>query len=490
MSEPDPRLAAVLEGTDLLQRLAEPEFSIDNSTVEAMAAFNRGDYSVALKACAVILSHDPRNWLGWYGAGVSAARLREHTIAIDLLTYALAMEPKPAPAAAAEVEAQLRYNLGRILQIEGYLHVALRHYERSVELDPRQCSTWGNLGNLWLELGKPFKAMRCYGRAVALEPGSPVARFNRAFAALVCGDFAQGLADHEARWESAEHLSRHARPDITTPRWDGSTTPDTVLVHAEQGRGDQIQMMRYLPTVERRVGHLIVETFPELISLCAHSFPGLDFITHVEPHDPATIPPHDAHVPIMSLMYVLGERLEAVRGDPYLVPPPGGPLLPPAAGLRVGIAWAGSPLHMDDRKRSTNLADWAPLLRIPGVSWVSLQVGEQEDDGLVSVSVPIQRSRDLGIATFADAASVISQLDLVICVDTATAHLAGALGVPVWILLPVSPDWRWQLEREDSPWYASARLFRATKPFQWQDVMKRLASALRNLIIERERVAA
>lgn len=469
----------------------------------AIGAYKAGQFDTTTRKAAQMLEAEPTNWLAWHIAAISAARLHENRVAIDLFNMALETMPRPNVANTITKESDIRYNLGRVLQLEGFTREALRHYDRCVELDPTHGSAWGNMGNAWLELGKPYRAIQCYNRALQTHAPSANAKFNRAFASLVQGDLERGLDDYEARWGMVEHLDKCARPDITSPTWDGEPTTGTLYLHAEQGRGDQLMIARYIPAVQRRVGRLILEMLPELCDLFAHNFPGLEI--HPRPDDkdrsPDLIPPHDVNLPTMSLLYTLKERRATISGKPYLTAPAVQVLPDKAPGeFRAGIAWAGSRLFPDDRKRSTELRAWLPVLRVPGVSWYSLQIGDREAEGLAQVpDIPIvSASTWRGVdasATSADvpfghSAAMFTELDLIISVDTATLHLAGALGVPTWALLPPAPDWRWFLDDTTTPWYDSLRLFRAKKPMQWDEVIRRVRGSLIAEVNARKAMAA
>lgn len=474
---------------------------MDRATLQkvigAFEAYYRGEFHKTTRAAAEVLTDDLDNWLGWYIAGASAARINEHGEAIWMLERALATMPKPVPKESENLESLIRYNLGRLYQLNGDIHRAVTHYRRSLELNDSQPSAWSNLGNAYLELNQPLDAMRAHRRAVKCSPTSAQAKYNRAFPSLVMGDWATGLDDYEARWEMIEHLDKFSRPDITTRLWDGVPTYETLYLHAEQGRGDQLMIFRYLPRLQGMVGHLIVETFDEFVPLLRASFPGIEVVTRndvvkswlndgaMRTEQAPPPPTHDVNLPTMSLLYTLGERVGLLDGRPYLTAPTSGPELPPTDQLRVGISWAGSAAFLDDRKRSTCIEQWAPVFAIPGIEWVSLLVGDREAE-LKAAPVPVLRSAAIGVQDFADSAYVMRQCDLVITVDTATVHLAGALGVPTWLLLPPVPDWRWLLEREDTPWYDSVRLFRQRKAASWDDVLLRVAKALRAHLANRQ----
>jgi hypothetical protein len=282
--------------------------------------------------------------------------------------------------------------------------------------------------------------------------------------------------------EQCKDLAR--TPQFPTPPWDGSPLDGrTILVHAEQGLGDTMQFLRYVPLVRRRGGRVILVCQPPLMRLLSR-VPGIErLVAWGEP-----LPEYDVQVPLMSLPGLFGTTLETVPAEvPYLDAEPAlveawRHRLGSYAGFQVGIVWQGNPRFRFDRLRSIPLAQFAPLARVPGVHLLSLQKGPGRDQlAALPGSFPVT---DLGhqldetTGAFLDTAAVMKNLDLVITSDTVAAHLAGALGVPVWVALHDVPDWRWLLDREDSPWYPTMRLFRQTRPGQWEEVFERIAAAL------------
>jgi ADP-heptose:LPS heptosyltransferase len=266
------------------------------------------------------------------------------------------------------------------------------------------------------------------------------------------------------------------------PLWNGEDLAGrTVLLHGEQGYGDTIQGLRYVPLVAARGGRVVLEV-PAPLARVAASVSGVaEFVTAGQ-----ALPRFDLVCPMLSLPRALGTTLETIPADlPYLAPPAeavaqwrerlGGP------GLRIGIAWAGSALHRSDAQRSIEIETLAPLLKTKGVRWFSLQVGERAAD---LARLPAGLITDLAprLSDFADTAAALANLDLLISVDTAVVHLAGALARPAWVMLRARPDWRWMLEREDTPWYPSLRLFRQRERGDWDEVVARVRAALENLI--------
>ncbi|MCC3407550.1 MAG: tetratricopeptide repeat protein [Microcoleus sp. PH2017_10_PVI_O_A] len=396
--------------------------------------------------------------------------------ALDLYRRALEIQPHSWEA---------YNNLATVLQEQGNLEEALEYYHKALELLPDFVEAINNLGRTFLEKGAVEDAIACYRRAISLSPDHASAHLNLSLALLLAGDLENGLAEYEWRWQIKEFKTGHSclltAPGNTLsareyrPLWDGSNLQGkTVLLHAEQGLGDSLQFIRYVEIVKNRGGRVIVDCYPQLRRLFA-MIDGIDLlIVRGEP-----LPEFDVQVPMLSLPYVLGTRLSTIPATAaYLAPPADAEFgLLPDRNLKVGIVWAGNPKHRKNMQRSCGLSQFLPLLDVSGVTFYSLQKEVLEADRALLNGTPIV---DLSphFGDLADTAAAIAKLDLVITVDTAVAHLAGALGKPVWILLAFSPDWRWLLEREDSPWYPSARLFRQRERGDWEPVFQRVAEAL------------
>jgi len=309
----------------------------------------------------------------------------------------------------------------------------------------------------------------------------PDGHWNLALALLVQGHFPEGWEEYEWRWKTKGLLS--PRQLLPQPLWDGRPLAGrAILLHAEQGLGDTIQFIRYLPLVAQRGGRVIVECQPELQRLVQAMTPDIPVLARGQP-----LPDFAFQCPLLSLPKALGTTLATIPATvPYLhadaqnVQMWRDRLAGHGSALKVGLIWAGNPHHKNDRNRSVKLASLAPLAQVPGVQFYSLQKGA----AAAQAKTPppgmdlIDRTDDL--QDFADTAAMIANLDLVIAVDTSVVHLAGALAKPVWTLLPYCPDWRWLLKRQDSPWYPTMRLFRQPEIGDWDSVIQQLAAALAN----------
>ena len=354
-----------------------------------------------------------------------------------------------------------------------------------------------NRGNALLRLGRCIEAEAAHQSALNRDPHHPGVRYNLALTQLRLGDFANGWRNYEIRWQFREV---HPRPRIfSQPRWQGEplAAPASLLIYSEQGLGDTIQFLRYLPLVAERSPntHLILEVQPLLVRLLApyatslqSAVSGLtvEILSHGQP-----LPPFTHHVPLLSLPAIFQTTLETIppaslESKPYLQADPqliqqraeelsalGGHSHP-----KIGLNWAGNPNYGSDHERSTTLTIFLPLLAVPQICWVSLQHGPPSRQ-IPQLPPHLQlhdassQDRDL-----ADTAALIANLDLVITTDTAIAHLAGALGKPLWLLLPWQSDWRWMQDRPTTPWYPQARLFRQSSPHNWPELVEHLSNEL------------
>jgi len=335
---------------------------------------------------------------------------------------------------------------------------------------------------LRLERGRKLDdALTCQRQAVGAAPRMSLMHLELGRLLLRRGDFRAGLSEFETHWRLKGRFN--GLPRFHIPLWDGTPLRrGRILLIADQGAGDAIQFVRYVPMVARLCNEVVLASPPALASLFARAKGVTRIVTRYE--DARS---NDVFCPLSRLPFVLGTTLETVPADvPYLAVESKTRAgwkarldsKIPAGTLRVGIASAGNPTHPQDGRRSTRFAEWRPVLDAPGIGLVSLQKAIPARDRRHFAS----EDRVIGLGTalsdFADTAALVQNLDLVISVDTGVAHLAGALGRPVWLLLPWVPDWRWLLDRDDSPWYPTMRLFRQDEPECWQGVMRRIAAAL------------
>jgi tetratricopeptide (TPR) repeat protein len=362
------------------------------------------------------------------------------------------------------------------------LDEAVRDLRRGVELDPKFAEAHSSLGAALSVQGDLDGALAEYEESIRLNPNYAEAHWNRSLVWLLRGDFARGWEAYAWRWRQERGVDR--LEPLDRPAWDGLPLDGkTILLRSEQGLGDTLQFIRYAPVLRGMGARVLVQPQNVLLPLLSRC-PGIDqLVAHGAP-----LPPFDVHAPLLNLPFLLQTTLETVPADvPYLFADPAlverwRLELAPVRGFRVGIAWQGNPAHLWDRQRSVPLAAFEPLARVPGVRLLSLQKGTgTEQLAEVAGRFPVLAlggTLDGAAGAFMDTAAVLRNLDLLVTSDTAIAHLAGGLGVPVWVALSASPDWRWMLEREDSPWYPTMRLFRQKELGQWADIFGVMAAEL------------
>ncbi|HJO74212.1 MAG TPA: tetratricopeptide repeat protein [Rhodospirillales bacterium] len=368
-------------------------------------------------------------------------------------------------------------NLGNVLRALGRLDVAAASHRRAVELTPESADSHYNLGLALRDLGDTDEALQCFAKTLELTPDHPGSHWDRSLALLQKGDLKGGFEEYEWRWKQTSNPPR----GFQQPEWDGAELKGkTILLHQEQGFGDMIQFARYIPMVKERGGTIIVEAQPQLSRL----FSTIDGVGQVVNRG-SDLPKFDVYAPMMSLARIFGTTLDTVPAAvPYLKPPDQHAQQLPATmskKLKVGIAWAGRPTHKNDANRSCSFSHFTELMGLADITFYSLQIGPSVGDIAAQGCEAFVTELGSKMNDFADTAAVVQQLDLVITVDTAVAHLAGALGKPVWVAAPYPGDWRWMLEREDSPWYPTLRLFRQPAPGDWKTVFENLRRSLTEL---------
>lgn len=370
-------------------------------------------------------------------------------------------------------------NLGVAYKESGKIEEAIESSGKSLSLNPNNAVAYNNLGIAYQAQGNLHDALECFEHALLLKPEFAEAHWNLAIALLLSGNYERGWVEYEWGFAAKQRIARKT----DKPLWDGSPLDGkTILIRSEQGLGDTIQFARFLPAVKTVGGKVILECQEPLINLLKNC--GADqVVARPEPDGDPKIP-FDVWFPLMSLPGRFKVKLDAVSSKmPFLYPDPSlqskwQSHFDGETRLKVGIVWAGSATHQDDRNRSCRLSDFAPLMKVKGIAWYSLQKGE--------VASEIERlASDVGIVSlgnelldFSDTAAAINNLDLVIAVDTSVVHLAGAMGKTVWTLLQFAPDWRWLQERSDTPWYPSMRLYRQKCAGEWKSVFDEAVKAL------------
>ncbi len=367
---------------------------------------------------------------------------------------------------------EVRNNLGVALQECDRWSEALEAFTRALELDPQYLLALANAGHALIQLGRPEEALPPLRSAVALQPGYADAHWLLSHALLVTGKWPEGWDEYEWRWHRMKAAQyHHGRAER---RWKGEDLEGkTILLYAEQGMGDAVQFIRYAPLVEARGATVAVECRAELVPLLQEA-EGVS-VVHARG---GSEPRYDVACPLLSLPSMFRTTLETIPASvPYLrageqrVALWRQKLEPFRDKVCAGLVWAGNAGHANDRKRSVPFEYLGPLASVPGVQFFSVQKGSAGDPRcMVADGFPLIDWTG-GLQDFADTAALISELDLVITVDTAVAHVAGALGVEVWMLVPSVPDWRWLLDRSDSPWYPSMQLFRQPSSGGWHVVV-------------------
>jgi tetratricopeptide (TPR) repeat protein len=428
-------------------------------------------FDEALESYDASLEATPHSLEVLCNRALTLIELRKLPRALESIDRALAIDDAYLPA---------WLNRGRVLHRMHHYEDALACQDRALELDPDNLHARYHRGSVLRALMRHDEALVEFDRVLEREPQHIITHFTKSFVYLQMGDLARGWPEYEWRWRE-QQVGDHERK-FAQPLWLGkeSIQDRTILLHAEQGLGDTLQFCRYVKQVKARGARVILEAQQPLKTLLAH-VEGVDQV--VAYGDP--LPPFDTHCPLLSLPLVFGTTLETIPAYvPYVQADPERVAhweerLGTRTRPRIGIAWSGNPNHLDDHNRSIALSEL--LAELSGeVEWVSIQkFVRAEEQTLLATSGVRHFGEELG--DFSDTAALVQCLDCVVSVDTSVAHLAGALGRPLWVMLPHLPDWRWLLDRDDNPWYPSARLFRQTRPGAWSDVFERMRDALRSL---------
>ena len=468
--------------------------------------YDEGAYAAAAVCCRKALALRPTYAKAWCNLGNALQMMGGAREATGCYERTLALDPKTVAARHnlgnawmarrnyAQAEACFRetltmdaeraehYNsLGNALFQQRRNEEAEACYRKALEMVPDYAAVHTNLANVLMRQSSRAEMIRHYERALELDSKSAGGHYNLALAYLRQGRYAEGWPAHEWRWDFRELRLR--RRHFAAPQWRGEKlNGETILLHAEQGLGDTLQFVRYAPLVAERGGRVVLEVPPRLVRLL-QGLPGVSRVVgRGEP-----LGDFAWHCPLMSLPLAFGTTVDTIpRRVPYVRADEEEVRAArqrwTGTGLRVGIAWAGNPQYRSDEQRSMPLLALLPLAGVPGITWFSLQMGTAcgqmrtvgERFPLIDAS---STSRDL-----AETAALVATLDLVITVDTAMAHLAGAMGVPLWVVLPHLADWRWMEERADCPWYPAARLFRQPAPGDWASAVERMRGELERWI--------
>jgi tetratricopeptide (TPR) repeat protein len=485
--------------------------AVDPNHAEALTRragplFELHRYEEALASCDRAIAIDPANAMPYYNRGVVLGELGRAAEAAASYQRAVAIWPNYIEAL---------FNLSNTLEQLGRLDEALAAADRCVALAPSHYRAWNNRGNVLLKLGRYADAMASYDRVFAINPDygeayynrgnallelarikeafehyqkaatlntvHPDIPFNEGLARMLLGDLRQGFKRYEGRFYKTEHAPQIRK--FKQRQWTGfDIAGKRILLHDEQGLGDAIHFARYVPLVAQRGAEVILQVQAPLTTLLA-SIKGVSRV--YERGD--RLPAFDVHQYLMSLAAVFETELDTIPADvPYIAVPADRiekwrKRLPSRKGLRVGLVWSGNPAFAGDAARSIGLLRLAPLLSVPGVQFVSLHREVRADDAPILQRFPDVAHFGAELTDFTDTAAVVADLDLVIGSDTAVIHLAGALAKPVWLLTKFSPDWRWMLDRQDNPWYPTAKLYRQPRLGDWESVVERVRQDLSEL---------
>jgi tetratricopeptide (TPR) repeat protein len=421
-----------------------------------------------------ILQVAPDHPYALHNLGAIACHYKRYAMAVPLVKRAI--EVHPTDAGFYNTLAVAFFALGR----EAESHELCK---TGLHLDPNLADTHANLGICYADQGNLGASIAAFEKAIVLDPNHANAHDGLGLSLLMSGQLQRGWREQEWRWRKTV-FEKHRFPDA--PHWTGGDIAGrTILLYVEQGYGDILQFCRYAPLLAQRGAKVLLEVIPDLFGLLK-TLEGVSGLVMAGSQPP----PFDLACALMSVPLWYGTTLETIPvGVPYLHAEPNRVeewkrFFETDHNFRVGIAWAGRPTHANDHNRSATLASFAPLLQTSGVTFYSLQ---KEVGNHPAAAVPVgMKLIDLGprLADFKVTAAVISNLDLVISVDTAIVHLAGAMGRPVWNLLARCPDWRWMMKRSDTPWYPTMRLFRQKNRRDWATQMSEVAQALNALVAQ------
>jgi tetratricopeptide (TPR) repeat protein len=457
-----------------------------NRTKEALASFDR---AIALAPPDMAVGSGGRSPEAIRRALVAdpysiAARNNRGTLLIELKRYEEAVVALNEAIARAPNYADAYGNRGVALAELGRYDEAFADYDTALRLTPHLADPHANRGNAFLALNRMDEALLGYEAALAIDPEHADANFNTGVTRLCLGDFGRAWKHYEYRWYRKKNPV--PKPDFPQPLWRGEDVQGkTVLLCGEQGMGDVIQFVRYAPMVAARGAKVFLRVHPALTALLATVDGVAEVIAETAP-----LPDFDFYCPLMCLPQAFDTRLETIpAGVPYIraytsLADKWRERLPDRGRLRVGICWAGSGAHANNRRRSMTLEYFADILAVPNVDFISVQKDvAAADEPILDRYGVVKIGQDF--ADFADTAAVMTMLDLIISVDTSVAHLAGALGKATAVLIPFSPDWRWMLDRADTPWYPTMRLFRQPAIDDWTSPIDQLRRELAGVAARR-----
>jgi hypothetical protein len=439
---------------------------------QAISAAAAEDFQRAVPLYDQAIALDPARAEAYYKRGNALKNLGRLEAAIASFDQAIALDPGYAHAYC---------NRGVAQHALGLTSAALSSYDRAIALDNADARAHYNRALLMQDCSRWEEALASYDRAISIDPGFADAQYNRSLALLFTGDFGNGWRAFEWRWNNALRLAIGEQRQFAQPLWLGeeSIAGKRLLLYSEGGLGDTLQFCRYATLCAAQGATVLLEVQSPLLGLLA----GLDGVAQVFATGGA-LPPFDYHCPLMSLPLAFRTTFDTIPAAPrYLHASAAGVeqwrrLLGERRRPRIGLAWSGNPDNPVDQRRSIRLADWVAHLPRE-FQYFRLQKHVREADRAVLAANPFIDSRDEELLNFDSAAPLCTLMDVVISVDTSMAHLSGALGRRTWILLPFNPDWRWLQQRNDSPWYPTAKLYRQEPGGAWNEVLARVAADLR-----------
>jgi tetratricopeptide (TPR) repeat protein len=455
---------------------------------KAIHFLNTGRPAEAAQAFTDFLIKYPKVALAWNNRGLALMQLGHPFDAVMNIEKAIALEPA----------AEYYLNLGAAYVEYEQMETGIEHYRKCIELNPKIAHAYMNIGNALKYQGKLQEALGHYRTCVKIDPTYVDGHLVRAFAELAAGNYKAGWDEFEWRWKSNQLVPR----GLPIPEWDGcSLEGKTLLIYGEQGHGDSLQFIRYASMVKEKFGGTVwVEVRQPLVRLIK-TVEGID---RVLPYgEDVPVKEIDYMIPVMSLPRIFGTTVDTIpwngpyfKADPYRAGLWREKLKALPKGMLIGLCWAGlsrpgrPQAESVDRRRSTTLQMFAPLAKIPGISWVSLQKGLPRDQVMTPPTGMTIGDWSEEFDDFYDTAALIENLDLVITVDTAVVHLAAAMGKPTWLLSRWDGCWRWLGSREDSPWYPTLRQFVQPQPHAWEPMVEQVARALREVVGVQNKKAA
>lgn len=464
-------MAAYRKATEAAPNWAAGWYKLGN------ALFQQEQFDKALAAFRRCIDINPNQPRVLTNLGASLEKLGQYEEAAMMLRHAVVLSPDDV----ASIK-----NLGHVILKLGHVGEGLHLLRRAVELKPDDADAQYTFGNALLRMERLQEALNCYAKVRELTPDAARAYFAPAAVLLMNGQFKEGWAAYDSRFKMAAYKSNV--PNVMERLWDGSPLGNKrLLVHVEQGFGDTLQFVRYIPVLRARHpdARIILVCEPELHTVLTQ----VEGYDEIHPLGSKNKIEFEYQVPLLSLPNRLGTTLETIPVNvPYVAPPPDAKAAlnrSPETKLAVGIVWAGRPTHSDDRFRSSSIKWFSSLFDVPGVEFFSLQWGPRSKEIEPFLERGNVHSMTDQLTNFGETAALIKQLDLVIAIDTAVAHLTGALGKPVWTLLPFGGEWRWLFRREDTPWYPNMRLFRQRILGDWRPVFQRVRAGLIQLTADK-----